>query len=221
MVLPALAIPACGGSDDDKRGLLNAAGKASAGTGGTMSPHIGTGGAAGRGGSGGSATGTGGNGTGATGVGGSTGGTGAGGTTGGTGSGARGGTSSAATGGASDDAGTSGQKGGAPDPTDDGMSPYTVPCNESTPCEDPTQVTCLGIRLDEGGARFTCSNDCDSKADCSDAPTGVEAEADCVQFTMAKHCVLVCYDNGAEAGCPDGMGCYVYPNSPIGYCLWL
>ena len=39
--------------------------------------------------------------------------------------------------------------------------------------------------------------------------------------TAAKRCLLVCYDGGIESECPDDMGCYRYPNSPIGYCLYL
>lgn len=199
-VIPAFITPGCGGSDADKRGLGTVAGKANAGTGGTMAPHIGTGGsgtagAAARGASGGAAM------------------------TGGTGNGALGGTSSGATGGADDAAGASGEA-NPPGPTDDGLSPYSVPCNESTPCSDPARVGCLGIKLDEG-TRYTCSNDCRRTADCSDAPSGTNARAQCVQFTQAKHCVLVCYDNGAEADCPDGMGCSRLPNAPIGYCLSL
>jgi hypothetical protein len=202
LTLPAFVIAACGGSDADKRGLGNAAGKSSAGAGGTMAPHIGTGGtgaggSAARGGGGGAAT------------------------TGGTGSAARGGTTSGEGGGTDDAAGASGGAREPPGPTDDGLSPYTVLCNESTPCSEPTRVGCLGIVLDDGSKRFTCSSDCNTSRDCSDAPSGTDAKADCVQFTQAKHCVLVCYDSGSEVDCPDGMGCYVYPNAPIGYCLRL
>jgi hypothetical protein len=100
------------------------------------------------------------------------------------------------------------------------LSPYTVQCDESTPCSEPS-VTCLGVKLEDGGGRFTCSNHCETTGDCSDAPSGTDAKAGCVQFTSANHCVLVCYDSGVEASCPDGMGCYRYTNSPIGYCLWL
>ena len=226
-LIPALALQACGSDSDGDKSLDGASGKPSAGAGGTMT-HISPGGAgaggsaakagsgsaaaAGKGGSGGNASGKGGNGGTASGTGG--------GSTGGTGSGARGGTNSGATGGGNDAAGASGDSSGPPGPTDDGSSPYTVECDESTPCSDPTSVTCLGILLEEGGARFTCSNDCQTSADCSDAPTGTDAKAECVQFTSAKHCVIVCYDAGAEADCPDGMGCYRYTDSPIGYCLW-
>jgi hypothetical protein len=122
---------------------------------------------------------------------------------------------------------TQGGMGGAggerPDPpgaTDDGLSPYTVLCDDTTPCGDPSSVTCLHVLLDEG-RRHTCSNDCGTTADCSDAPSGTDATAQCVQFTSAKHCVLVCYDGAVEASCPAGMGCYRYLDSPIGYCLSL
>ena len=123
-----------------------------------------------------------------------------------------------ATGGEADSAGAGGAK-DPPGPTDDGLSPYTVFCDDSTPCGDPSAVTCLHLLLDEG-TRSTCSNDCRTTAECSDAPSGTGAKAECVQFTSAKHCVLVCYDAGLETACPDGMGCYRYLDSPIGYCLW-
>jgi hypothetical protein len=32
--------------------------------------------------------------------------------------------------------------------------------------------------------------------------------------------VLVCKNENKSFACPDGMGCYVPPKSPIGYCLW-
>jgi hypothetical protein len=91
---------------------------------------------------------------------------------------------------------------------------------ESSVCNYP-EAACLGIYLDEGGVGYACSNQCNTVDDCSDAPSGAEAEVGCVQFTAAKRCVLVCYDSGIESECPDGMGCYRYPNSPIGYCLFL
>ena len=106
-----------------------------------------------------------------------------------------------------------------PGPTGDGLSPYTTFCDDSTPCGDPTAVTCLHLLLDEG-TRSTCSSDCRTTAECSDAPSGTDAKAECVQFTSAKHCVLVCYEAGVESACPEGMGCYRYLDSPIGYCLW-
>jgi hypothetical protein len=117
-------------------------------------------------------------------------------------------------------AGAGGERPDPPGATDDGLSPYSVPCDDTTACGDPSSVTCLHVLLDEG-TRYTCSNDCGTTADCSDAPSGTDAAARCVQFTSAKHCVLVCYDGAVESDCPDGMGCYRYLDSPIGYCLSL
>jgi hypothetical protein len=91
---------------------------------------------------------------------------------------------------------------------------------ETVTCADPS-VHCLGIFLNEGGAGYTCSNQCRTVSDCSDAPSGADAQAGCVEFTSASRCVLVCYDHGAEFGCPTGMECYRYPDFPIGYCLWM
>ena len=51
-------------------------------------------------------------------------------------------------------------------------------------------------------------------------PASAEAKAACVDFVTQKHCLLVCLSEGETKSCPDGMGCYVYPQSPIGYCLW-
>jgi hypothetical protein len=224
---PVLGLVACGAdSDPDGNSAAGRGGTAgssiSGGSGGKQAAGKTGGGSAGKAGAGGSGGGsTGGTGAAGKGAGGSsTGGTGTGGSsTGGTGG--KGGSTSGGSSGDGANAGDgNGNAGGAPGPTDDGLSPYTLECNETTPCTQAS-VTCLGIRLEEGGARFACSNDCDTTDDCSDAPSGTDAEADCVQFTSAKHCVLVCYDSGAEADCPDGMGCYRYPNSPIGYCLWL
>ena len=127
--------------------------------------------------------------------------------------------STGATGGASDSAGAGGEPSDPPGPTDDGMSPYTVYCDDATPCGDPSAVTCLHLLLDEG-TRSTCSNDCRTSAECSDAPSGTDAKAACLKFTSAQHCVLVCYDKGVESECPSGMGCYRYLDSPVGYCLW-
>jgi hypothetical protein len=110
--------------------------------------------------------------------------------------------------------------GGAPGATEDGESPYAPDCDETVPCTT-AGVTCLGVRLNEGGYGFTCSNQCDDVSDCSSADSGAEATPGCVEFTSAARCVLVCYDNGEERSCPSGMECYRYPNFPVGYCLWL
>jgi hypothetical protein len=80
---------------------------------------------------------------------------------------------------------------------------------------------CLGINMDKGGVGYACSNQCNTVDDCSDASSGAAAEVGCVQFTKEKRCVLVCFNQPNEYACPDGMGCYIYPNSPIGYCLWM
>lgn len=139
-----------------------------------------------------------------------------------TGSAGKGGGGSTATGGG---AGTDDGAGGAdfepPPPTEDGLSIYTVECEgDSSVCNYPA-AHCLGIYLEEGGVGYGCSNQCNTVADCSDAPSGAEAKAGCVQFSAASRCVLVCHDNGTDYECPEGMGCYQYPNSPIGYCLYL
>lgn len=155
------------------------------------------------------------------------------GSSGGTGSSGKGGTSgSAGSGAGGSGASTTGGSGGTdvgsggadfepPPPTEDGLSIYTVECEgDSSVCNFP-KAHCLGIYLDEGGVGYACSNQCETVDDCSDAPSGAEAKAGCVKFTAASRCVLVCHDNGTDYECPEGMGCYQYPNSPIGYCLYL
>ena len=101
------------------------------------------------------------------------------------------------------------------------MSPYTPECDDMMmPCLT-AGVNCLGI-FDENNAvaGFTCSNQCQTVANCNQEPSGAEAEVGCVQFTNASRCVLVCYDNGVESACPAGMNCFRYTDFPIGYCLW-
>jgi hypothetical protein len=153
--------------------------------------------------------------------------TGATGATGGTGGtdGAGGSGGSGASGGSSGAAGSTGTGGGtsdaAPPPTEAGSSIYAVECRgESRPCGFPA-AHCLGIQLDDGGAGFSCSNHCQSVADCSDAPSGAEAQAGCVPFTSESRCVLVCENAGQHAACPTGMTCYTFPGAQIGYCLWM
>jgi hypothetical protein len=137
------------------------------------------------------------------------------------GKGGGGGAASAAGGSAGADNGAGGVDFEPPPPTEDGLSIYTVECEgDSSVCNYPA-AHCLGIYLDEGGVGYACSNQCETVADCSDAPSGAEAKAGCVEFSAASRCVLVCHDNGTDYECPDGMGCYQYPNSPIGYCLYL
>jgi hypothetical protein len=107
-----------------------------------------------------------------------------------------------------------------PGPAPGGGSVYAVECSGETAMCGVEGSHCLGITLDTGDKGYACSNRCNTVDDCSDAPSGAEAEAGCVQFTQEKRCVLVCYNEANEYACPGGMSCYVYPNSPIGYCLW-
>jgi hypothetical protein len=108
-----------------------------------------------------------------------------------------------------------------PKPGPDGVSPYERECHGDTVmCEDVASLRCLGIRDDTTVFGYSCSNPCETDAECADAPSSAEAEPACVDFVTQKHCLLVCLSGGAMKACPDGMGCYVYPQSPIGYCLW-
>ena len=107
-----------------------------------------------------------------------------------------------------------------PGPAPSGGSVYAVQCSGDTAMCGVERSHCLGINLDQGGVGYACSNRCDTVGDCSDAPSGAAAQVGCVQFTKEKRCVLVCYDQPNEYACPGGMSCYIYPNSPIGYCLW-
>lgn len=120
-------------------------------------------------------------------------------------------------------AGTSiaGESGTAP-PAVDGRSVYALECRgDSKDCNLAT-VPCFGVSSQTANvaAGWACANRCTSNADCSDAPSGAEAKASCVSFASASHCVLVCRNETQSFACPDGMGCYVPPKSPIGYCLW-
>jgi len=85
---------------------------------------------------------------------------------------------------------------------------------------DPRVLRCLGLRDGMEVFGYGCSNTCQTEADCSTAPSGVEASAGCVDFVIAKHCLLVCLEGPRQRKCPNGMSCYVYPGSEIGYCLW-
>jgi hypothetical protein len=103
----------------------------------------------------------------------------------------------------------------------DGVSPYERECHGDTiMCEDVATLRCLGIRDDTAVYGYSCSNPCDTDADCSATPSSAAARAACVDFVTQKHCLLVCQDQGMTLACPAGMYCYVYPQSPIGYCLW-
>ena len=91
---------------------------------------------------------------------------------------------------------------------------------DTVECEDVETLRCLGIRDDTSIYGYSCSNPCETDADCSDAPASGEAVAGCVDFVTQKHCLLLCLSGGKMHSCPEGMGCYVYPQSPTGYCLW-
>lgn len=108
-----------------------------------------------------------------------------------------------------------------PEPGPDGASPYERECHGDTVmCEDVASLRCLGIRDDAEIYGYSCSNPCETDAECSDAPSSAEAKPACIDFVTQQHCLLVCLSEGSMKSCPDGMGCYVYPQSPIGYCLW-
>ena len=111
---------------------------------------------------------------------------------------------------------------GKPPPAVDGHSIYALECHgDSKDCNLAT-VPCFGVgsQTPNVAAGWACANRCNSNADCSSAPSGAEAQASCVPFAAAGHCVLVCKNENQSFTCPDGMGCYIPPKSPIGYCLW-
>ncbi len=108
-----------------------------------------------------------------------------------------------------------------PGPAPGGGSVYAVECSGETEMCGTEYAHCLGLNLPDDQVGFACSNHCETVADCSDEPTGAEAQPGCVQFTMEKRCMLMCLQQGTEYSCPDGMSCYVYPNATFGYCLWL
>jgi hypothetical protein len=187
-------VAACGESDDSGPSGASGAGANAGGTGGKTASGGTAGNAGGPAGSGGGAAGSGGSG------------------------GNVGGASGTA--GTSSGGGPSGDAQGPPPPTDAGGSIYAVQCRgESRPCGFPA-AHCLGIQLPEGGTGYTCSNHCQSNADCSSAPSGAEATAGCVPFTQMSRCVLVCENSGRRFSCPTGMSCYTFPGATIGYCLW-
>lgn len=116
----------------------------------------------------------------------------------------------------------SGGEGSGPPPAVDGRSIYALQCNgDSKDCNLAT-VPCFGVGspTPNVAAGWACANRCTSNADCSDAPSGAEAQASCVPFSSASHCVLVCKNENQSFACPDGMTCYVPSKSPVGYCLW-
>jgi len=109
-----------------------------------------------------------------------------------------------------------------PAPQPDGTSPYATECRgDSLDCNDPA-LRCLGLRDPNTSAvlGYSCSNECQTIDDCSSAPSGAEATAGCVDFAIAKHCMLVCREGTVERTCPTDMSCYSYPGNPIGYCLY-
>lgn len=107
-----------------------------------------------------------------------------------------------------------------PGPGPDGRSAYAIECRgDSLDCKDAA-LRCLGLRDGNTVLGYGCSNECQSAADCSRAPSGAEATAGCVDFAFSKHCVLVCQQGATLRACPTGMSCYVYPGTDLGYCLW-
>jgi hypothetical protein len=126
--------------------------------------------------------------------------------------------------GASPSTGSAGSpgEGSGPPLAVDGQSIYALECHgESKDCQAAT-VPCFGVgsATPNVAAGWACANRCVSDAECSDAPSGAEAQASCVSFTSAGHCVLVCQHENQSFSCPTGMTCYTPPKSPVGYCLW-
>lgn len=142
----------------------------------------------------------------------------------------RGGAAGSAAGGSSASSagspGTAGQTvGGAnagPPPAVDGRSVYALECHGDSKDCNRAAVPCFGVssQTPNVAAGWACANRCARDADCSDAPSGAQAQAACVSFASTGHCMLVCQNENESSSCPDGMGCYVPPKSPVGYCLW-
>jgi hypothetical protein len=222
--LSAAAV-ACGGEDEPGETEGSGAEAALAGVGSSAGSSGTASGSGGSGGSSGSSA-TSGRG-GASGASGSVGGSGKGGSSagrggsGGTGSGGVGGTGAASgsvSGGETNEGGTSV---GPPDPQPNGDSPYEIECHGDTlMCGDVEKMRCLGIRVGEEVFGYSCSNECESAADCSDAPSSSDSAAECVTFVGTSYCLLVCRDGETTTDCPNGMYCYVYEGAPIGYCLY-
>ena len=116
---------------------------------------------------------------------------------------------------------TGGSNAGPP-PAVDGRSVYALECHGDSKDCNLASVPCFGVgsQTPNVAAGWACANRCISNADCSDAASGAEAQASCVPFTSASHCVLVCRNENQSFACPDGMTCYVPTKSPVGYCLW-
>jgi hypothetical protein len=110
----------------------------------------------------------------------------------------------------------------SPPPAVNGRSIYALECHgDSKDCQLAT-TPCFGIGspTPSVAAGWACANRCSSNSDCSNAPSGGDAEASCVPFTSNSHCMLVCQREQQTFACPDGMTCYVPAKSPVGYCLW-
>jgi hypothetical protein len=111
--------------------------------------------------------------------------------------------------------------GGIPGAGPDGKSPYQRECRgETAMCVDVASLRCLGIRDGTAVAGYSCSNPCQTDADCSKVPSSAEAAPACIDFVTQKHCLLLCQQASKTFSCPTGMGCYVYAGSTTGYCLW-
>jgi hypothetical protein len=211
LIAAVACLPALVTCSDEGNGSDSTGGK----TGGSSGTSAGSGGAAGSG-----AASSGGSGASAGGSGGAA-------TSGGSaGSGGAGGSGTSGSGGSSGSGGAGGSGGaasdaGPPPPTEAGLSVYSVECSgDSKPCGYPS-AQCLAVSIGDGSVGYTCSNECQSNADCSSAPSGAEAQASCVQFTQRSRCVLQCNNAGTLRDCPSGMNCYTFPGSPTGYCLWM
>lgn len=111
---------------------------------------------------------------------------------------------------------------GGPPAAVDGHSVYALECHGDSKDCNLAAVPCFGVgsQTPDVAAGWACANRCKTNADCSNAPSGAEAEASCVAFSSASHCVLVCKNETKSFACPDGMSCYVPAKSPVGYCLW-
>ena len=138
-----------------------------------------------------------------------------------------------ASGGAAASAGTTATAGSAgkpsagessgPPPAVDGQSVYALECHgDSKDCNLAT-VPCFGVeqsnsRMSPPAGRAPIA--APPMPIARTLPSGAEAQASCVPFTSASHCMLVCQNENQSFACPDGMTCHVPPKSPIGYCLW-
>jgi hypothetical protein len=141
--------------------------------------------------------------------------------TGGTGDGAVGGNGAASGSASGGETNEGGASVGPPDPQPNGDSPYEIECHGDTSmCGDVEKMRCLGIRVGEEVFGYSCSNACESAADCSDAPSSSDSAAECVSFVGTSYCLLVCKDGETTTDCPNGMYCYAYEGAPIGYCLY-